>query len=147
MSCRSARGLAGAVCFLSVVALAGCGLLPGPTGLDRGDPTMAVEYENRSEQRYALTLAEGDVLRGYAEILPCSANGTGMNLAEPFSVGLTRLAPGMGEVTQPGREVVDWTAFREAGGDEFVLVIIEADETVTIATIDERRSIQGGFCP
>ena len=146
MSRRFARQLPGAVCFLSVAGLAGCGLLPGPTGLDRGDPTMAVEYENRSEQRYALTLAEGDVLRGYAEILPCSANGTGMNLAEPFSVGLTRLGPGIGEVTQPGREVVDWTAFREAAG-EFVLVIIEADETVTIAATNERRSIPDGLCP
>lgn len=106
-----------------------------------------VEWENRSEHRYVVTMADAGGVRAYGEVGPCSAGGMGMDVQEPFRIGLLRLDPRQAiDIGRPAPQITDSQAWREAGND-FLLVVIHEDAGVTIETIDEQRSISDGLCP
>jgi hypothetical protein len=122
--------------------LPACSLLgPAPNADPMND--VWVEYENYTDDVYSLTFARDGAAVGGARIEPCTAGGTGQQLAEPFTVGI---APGpLEENLEPGAEVVDWRAWHDVG-DGFVVVVIQADGRVTVETRAEQR-IAEGICP
>lgn len=126
-----------------LVALTACALQPMPTPVQVPANQVWVEWENRTEEAYAVTvLAAGAESPAYGEVEPCTAGGMGVNVDEPFSIGI---ASWDANLTEPGREVADERAWRAA--DRRLLLVIEEGGRVTLGSWTEQRASVGGFCP
>ena len=106
-----------------------------PTPIPQAGSMVWVEWENRTEQTYHLTIAHGAGQITWAEVETCLAHGMGMAVDGPFSIGV---APWDRDMTDPGRQVADESDW-QAAGDEFLLVIIEEDG-LTLDTTPEQRA-------
>lgn len=131
------------VAVVAVASLSACGLQPGPTPLDVPANQVWIEWENHTDEAYAITvLAQGAESPAYGEVEPCTAHGMGLNLDGPFSIGIRDWA---GDASMPGREVADERAWRDAGGK--LLLVINEGGRVTLDTWTEQRAPVAGFCP
>lgn len=135
---------------ITAALLGGCALVaPTPTPVDVPDGQVWIEWENRTEDSWAISVvAEGEGISDYAEAEPCTAGGMGVVVAEPFSIGIGPWV--LGDVGEAPREVADERAWRQAGGR--LLLIIEdgpllGGPTVTLDTWVEQRADVPGFCP
>lgn len=133
-----------AVLALLIGFLSACSLL-GPTPNTNPMNDVWVEYENYTDEVYSLTFARDGQPVGGTRIEPCSASGSGQQLAEPFTVGI---APGPLEenLEEAGAQVTDWRTWHDVGEGGFVVVVIQADGRVTVDTRAERR-VAEGICP
>ncbi len=104
---------------------------------------VSVDWENRTEDTYTVTLAQNGTLVATGHVLPCEAAGFGIQMAGPFSIGLT--SGGGPGVSKPGAEIADSTGWPAADG--FVVVVIAPDGAVTVEKRDERVTPAEGICP
>lgn len=110
-------------------------LLADATPSPHADKLVWVEWENRTEETYHLTITHGaGQVAWAAEVEPCIAHGAGMEVDGPFDIGV---APWDRELADPGRHVADSSDW-EAAGDEFLLVIIEEDGLALGTTAEQR---------
>lgn len=125
------------------VMLVGCVLQSTPTPIQVPGDQVWIEWENRTQETYAITvLADGAESPAYGEAEPCTAHGMGVNIDEPFSIGI---APWDADLTKPGREVADDSTWRLA--DRRLLLVIHEGGRVALGTWTEQRASVRGFCP
>jgi hypothetical protein len=128
---------------VAVALLSACGLQPGPTPLDVPANQVWIEWENHTDEAYAITvLAQGAESPAYGEVEPCTAHGMGLNLDGPFSIGIRDWDD---DPSRPGREVADERTWREADGR--LLLVIDEGGRVTPDTWTEQQASVAGFCP
>lgn len=125
----------GATLVLVMMVGSACLLQPTPTPIPQADNLVWVEWENRTEETYHLTITHGaGQVAWAAEVEPCIAHGAGMEVDGPFSIGV---APWDRDMADSGRHVADRSDW-EAAGDEFLLVIIEEDALMLGTTAEQR---------
>jgi hypothetical protein len=118
-------------------------LQPTPSPVEVPSGQVWIEWENRTEETYAVTvLADGAESPAFGQVEPCSAHGMGVNVDPPFSIGIREWAQ---HPDEPGREVADERAWEEAG-HRLLLVITEGGQ-VTLRTWTEQRVLLDAFCP
>lgn len=140
---RMGRWPVAAVAAVAAVSLAACGLQPGPTPVDVPANQVWIEWENHTDEAYAITvLAQGADSPAYGEVEPCTAHGMGLNLDGPFRIGIRDWDD---DPSMPGREVADERAWRNADGR--LLLVIDEGGRVTLDTWTEQRAPVAGFCP
>jgi len=133
----------GTVMAMAMASLSACSLQPTPTPVEVPSGQVWVEWENRTEETYAITvLADGAESPAYGEAEPCTAHGMGVNVDEPFSIGI---APWDRNLSKPGREVADERAWRAAG--QRLLLVIDDGGQVTLGHWTEQRASVRGMCP
>ena len=124
----------GATLVLVMMVGSACLLQPAPTPIPQADNMVWVEWENRTEETYHLTITHGAGQVAWAEVEPCIAHGMGIAVDGPFGIGV---APWDRDMTEPGRQVADESDW-EAAGDDFLLVIIEEDGLALDTTAEQR---------
>lgn len=102
-----------------------------------------IEWENLTQNSYAITvLAAGAENPAYGEVEPCTAHGMGLNIDEPFTIGIREWND---DPADPGRVIADESDWRLAGGR--LLVVINVDGGITLDTWTEQRASVRGLCP
>jgi hypothetical protein len=135
------RQIAASALFL-VVAMMGCSLQPTPTPVDAPANQVWIEWENHSDQTYAITIFAEDAESGaYGEVEPCTAHGMGVNVDEPFAIGIREWEA---DETDLGRQIADEQTWRQAG--RRLLVVIGESGAVTLGTWTAQRASEVGFC-
>ena len=134
---RMSHRIAGTAAILVLVMMVGsaCLMQPTPTPIPQAGNMVWVEWENRTEETYHLTITHGAGQVAWAEVQPCMRHGMGMAVDGPFSIGV---APWDRDMADPGRQVADQSDW-EAAGEEFMLVIIDEDG-LTLDTTPEHRA-------
>jgi hypothetical protein len=105
---------------------------------------VSVDWENQTEDAYAVTFAHDGALVATANVLPCEAAGMGVEMVGTFSIGVAAGGGAPGVITEPAPEVIDSTAWPEAG---FVVVVIGPDGAVTVEERDDRVTPAEDICP
>jgi hypothetical protein len=118
-------------------------LQPTPTPVEMPRNQVWIEWENHSAESYAVTvLAAGAENPAYGEVEPCTAHGMGVNVDEPFEIGIRNWDAAAAEV---GRIVATEGDWRQADGR--LLLVIDEGGNVTLDTWTEQRVLTDGFCP
>lgn len=139
------RALVGGLILLAalLVLLTGCVFQPTPTTVDAPPNQLWIEWENRTTETYAVTiLGDGAQSPAYGEVEACSAHGMGVNVDEPFTIGIRAWDDDANVV---GRPVADEDAWR-ASGRQLLLVITDGGQE-TLGQWTEQRASVRGFCP
>lgn len=76
---------------------------PTPTRLEPVGEGVEVAWRNLSDETFTLTVANGDTLRGVAEVAACQAGAMNVQVEEPFVVGVGQDQDARGDVLNPER--------------------------------------------